>query len=317
MSNSRRGFLKQTAGLGLTFLGAPRLFAADPAPSAVAEAAKPAEMAIARWSNAAATEATPGELIRKLTEAAIENLGGMKRFVKRGDVVWVKPNIGWNRGPELAANTHPDVVAALVRMCFDAGAAKVKVGDNTCNESRDCYENSGIAPAAKALGAEIVFLDRTRFREMDLGGRLLKKHPVYPGIIESDLVINVPVCKHHSATRVSLCMKNYMGVVESRQTFHQDLPTTISDITQFMKPRLCVLDATRLLTDHGPTGGDPKDVRAKHTVAAGVDIVAMDAFGAELLGHKPADIETVAKGAEYGLGRIDYRSLALRELSVA
>ena len=112
-------------------------------------------------------------------------------------------------------------------------------------------------------------------------------------------------------------MKNYMGVVDDRRVFHQDLPTTIADITQFMKPRLCVLDATRILTAHGPTGGNLADVKATNIVAAGTDIVALDAFGSELLGHKPADIPTVAKGQEYGLGKIDYRSLRLKEFTLS
>lgn len=273
----------------------------------------PPDMTIARWGGEPEASASSAS---RLTQKAIDGLGGMKRFVHRGDVVWVKPNIGWNRAPEFAANTHPDVVATLVALCLQAGARKVKVGDYPCNEARQSYENSRIAPEAKARGADIVYLDRDRFRRMKIAGRRLKEHPVYPEIVECDLVINVPVCKHHSSTKVTLCMKNYMGVVDDRRLFHQDLSTTIADITQFMKPRLCVLDATRVLTAHGPTGGDLKDVKTLNTVAAGIDIVALDAFGCELLGHKAADIATVKLGAEYGLGTMDYRSLRLKELQV-
>jgi uncharacterized protein (DUF362 family) len=306
---SRREFIRQSAAVGLGMLGGPLL-----AKAWAEEAARPLDMSIARW---AVADANPDEVARRLTEAAIEALGGMKRFVKRGDVVWVKPNIGWNRTPELAANTNPHVVSTLVRLCVEAGAKQVKVGDNPCNDARQSYENSGIAPAAREAGAEIVYLDRSRFRKMAIGGERLKDHPVYPEIVECDLVINVPVCKHHGSTTVSLCMKNYMGVVENRGAFHQDLPTTIADITQFMKPRLNVLDAVRMLTAHGPTGGNPKDVKVANTVAAGVDIVALDALGCELLGHKPADIASVTKGAEYKLGVADYRTLALKELSLS
>ena len=253
----------------------------------------------------------------QLTEKAIAGLGGMRRFVKRGDVVWIKPNIGWNRRSELAANTHPDIVSTLAKLCFEAGAKKVRVGDYPCNDARQSYENSGIGPASRAVGAEVVYLEKDRFRDMKIDGHRLKNHPVYPDIVECDLVINVPVCKHHSATTVTLCMKNYMGVVENRRAFHQDLSTTIADITQFMKPRLCLLDATRILTAHGPTGGNIKDVRVLNTIAAGTDIVALDAFGSELLGHKPEDIGTVTMGARYGLGKIDYRSLAFKELQLS
>lgn len=312
---TRREFLLKSSAAGLAFLSTPSwLRAADqPAVGEAAPAPSPLDMSIARWTGGE----VPGDLAGRLTEQAILALGGMSRFVTRGSTVWVKPNIGWNRAPEFAANTHPDVVAAVVRLCFDAGAKTVKVGDFTCNEPKACYENSGIAPAAKALGADVVYLDKRRFRKMTIGGNRLKEHLVYPEIVECDLVINVPVCKHHGGSRVTLCMKNYMGVVDDRQTFHQDLPTTIADITQFMKPRLCVLDATRILTDHGPTGGKLEDVKVMNTVAAGVDIVALDAFGSELLGKNPSEIETVAKGAEYGLGRIDYRALALKELALS
>ncbi|HRX85406.1 MAG TPA: DUF362 domain-containing protein [Phycisphaerae bacterium] len=312
---TRREFLVKSSAAGLSFLAVPSwLRAADaPQPAGTPAGAGPLDMTIARWAGGE----VPADLATRLTEQAVATLGGMSRFVSRGSTVWVKPNIGWNRKPEFAANTHPDVVAAVVRMCFDAGAKSVKVGDFPCNEPKACYENSGIAPAAKAVGADIVYLDQRRFRKMAIGGNRLKDHPVYPDIVECDLVINVPVCKHHGGSRVTLCMKNYMGVVDDRRTFHQDLPTTIADITQFMKPRLCILDATRILTDHGPTGGKIEDVKTLNTVAAGVDIVALDAFGSELLGKDPRQIETVTKGAEYGLGRVDYRSLALKELSLS
>jgi uncharacterized protein (DUF362 family) len=307
-SPSRREFLKSSTLLGLTALAGPRwALAAD-------EPATPLDMTIARWSGRGEA---PKSLAAQLTEKAILELGGMGRFVKKSDVVWVKPNIGWNRRPEQAANTHPDVVGALVKLCLEAGAKKVKVGDYTCNDAKASYENSGVGPAARAAGAEIVYVDTDRFRQMKIGGARLKDHPVYPEMVECDLLISVPVCKHHGSTNVSLAMKNYMGCVDDRGTFHQDLPTTIADITQFFKPRLAVLDATRALLRHGPTGGDVKDVKTLHCVAAGVDIVALDAFGSELLGNKPAEIETVTAGAKYGLGKLDYKSLKLKELSLS
>lgn len=306
-SVSRRDFLASTSAAGLSLFGLPRWLHAAEAPPAC-------DMTISRWRGEGSP---PADLAARLTSQAITGLGGMGRFVHRGDTVWIKPNIGWNRTPDLAANTHPDVVAELVRLCLDAGAKKVKVGDNPCNDARETYANSGIAPAALEAGAEIVYLDERRFRDMTINGNRLKEHPVYPDIVECDLVINVPVVKHHGATKVTLCMKNYMGVVDKRRVFHQDLTTTISDISQFMKPRLCVLDATRMLTANGPTSARIEDVKPMHIVSAGVDIVALDAFGAELLGHKPADIPTIQRGAEYGLGRVDYRSLTLRELDLS
>lgn len=309
MSNqTRRQFLHTSAlATGALALGPLATFAQD--------APKPLDMTIARWKGAA--DANMGEMAAKLTQQAIEALGGMKRFVKAGDVVWVKPNIGWDRTPEQAANTHPDVVKALIKMCLEAGAKKVKVGDNPCHDAAKSYSNSGIEAAAKGIGGEVVFLDKNRFKEMEIGGEVLKSIPVYPDIIECDLVISVPVTKHHSSTTVTLCMKNYMGVIENRRKFHQDLPGCIRDMTAFMKPRLSVLDATRILTAHGPTGGDLADVKRMDIVAAGTDIVALDAFGSELLGNKPEDIGTVVAGHKAKLGTMNYKELALKELEVA
>lgn len=309
---SRREFLVKSAAMSAAAFGLPSALHA-----AIFEPPEPTQMTIARWAGDSEAARQSTKLAQQLTEKAIAGLGGMKRFVSAGDTVWIKPNIGWNRGVELAANTHPDVVATLVRLCKEAGAKRIKVGDYPCNDARQSYENSGIGPAAEQQGAEIIYLDKRRFRDMNIGGNLLKSHPVYPEIIECDVVINVPVCKHHGSTRVSLCMKNYMGVVEKRNTFHQNLPTAIADITQFMKPKLCVLDATRMLTDHGPTGGDVADVKWLHTIAAGTDIVALDAFGAELLGNQPADIGTIQAGVEYKLGTMDYGALRLEEFQLS
>lgn len=308
-SKTRRQFLRDTV------LATGALAISPMAAHAQDAAAKPVDMTIARWKSA--PDAPLSEVAAKLTQQAIEAIGGMKRFVKAGNVVWIKPNIGWDRTPDQAANTHPDVVKMLVKMCYEAGAKKVKVGDNPCHDAAKSYANSGIEQAAKDAGAEIVFLDKNRFKEMTIGGSVLKSIPVYPDIVESDLVISCPVTKHHSATTVTLCMKNYMGVIENRRKFHQDLPGCIRDMTAFMKPRLSLLDATRILTAHGPTGGDLADVKRMNTVAASTDIVALDAFGAELLGHKAGDIASILAGHEAKLGNMDYKSLVLKELEVA
>jgi uncharacterized protein (DUF362 family) len=307
---SRREFLAHTA------IGAAAL-ATQGVLTKSALAAEPAQMAIARWSGAKDLNgAEIKEAAEKLTEKAIEGLGGMQRFVSKGTVVWIKPNIGWDRRPEQAANTNPDVVATLIRLCLDAGAKTVKVGDNPCDIAAKAYASSGIEAAAKQLGAEVVFLDRSRFKETDIKGERIKSIPIYPEILDCDLVINVPVIKHHSMTTLTMCMKNYLGVVENRRTFHQDLPTCLTDITRFMKPRISVLDAVRVLKTHGPQGGKLADVELKLTLAAGADAIALDAWGAEVMGKKAANIRTVTKGAEAGLGTIDYRSIA-KEIAVS
>jgi len=275
-------------------------------------------MAIAKWSGSGTPSASEIEKAAvRMTEQAIDALGGMKRFVSRGSVVWIKPNIGWDRSPELAANTNPDVVATLIRLALDAGAKSVKVGDNPCDLAQKTYATSGIADAAKKAGAEVLFLDRSRFREMNIRGERVTSIPVFPGIVECDLVINVPVVKHHGLAGATMCMKNYMGVIENRKLFHQDISNCLVDITRFMKPQICLLDAVRILKDHGPKGGKPEDVALTMTLAAGVDPVALDAWGAEVLGRKPQEIESIVKGDKAGLGKMDYRSLALKEIAVS
>lgn len=304
---TRRGFLKTGAVAGgMAVLG----------PDGVAAAQTETQMCIARWTGNADTPMA--EEATKLTEKAIEGLGGMGRFVKKGDVVWIKPNMAWNRAPEFASNTHPDVVGTLVRLCLAAGAKKVKVGDRTCHKAKESYPKSGIEAAAKAAGAEVVYLDDSRFREMALNGERLDKWLVYPEIVESDLVINVPVAKHHAIATATMCMKNYMGIVGgNRGQWHQALATCLCDITAFMKPTLSVLDATRVLVRNGPTGGNLEDVERMDTVAAGTDVVALDALGAEMVGADPSMIESIVAGEKRGLGQMDYRKLSLKELSVA
>ncbi len=305
---NRREFLAGAAAAGAA-LAAPR--------SLFGFAEKPADMAIARWSGSmdlAAAEMQ--EAAAQLTEKAIESIGGMKRFVTRGSVVWVKPNIGWDRPPELAANTNPDVVATVVRHCLDAGAKVVKVGDNPCDLPARTYKVSGIADAAKRAGAEVVFLDRSRFRTKRIGGERVKELPMCPDILECDLIVNVPIVKHHGRSEATLCMKNFMGVIEQRKTFHQAIPECLVDLNRYLKPQISILDGIRILTAHGPKGGDPKDVAVKMQVAAGIDVVAMDAWGAELLGRKPEEIGSVTLGDKMELGNMDYRSLNLKEVAV-
>ena len=303
---SRRDFLKASVLVGGGLLAADfnaltrSALASDPLPA----------MSIARWDEAALAEADLATAAVGLTEAAIASLGGMERFVGKGDTVWIKPNIGWNRRPELAANTNPEVVGTLVRLCREAGAGQVKVGDHPCQPARQSYRNSGIAKAVENAGGKMIYLDKKRFQDQTLDGVYLKTWPIYREVVDADLVINVPILKHHGLTKCSLAMKNYMGIIGgNRSAWHQNMDDCVTDITRFMKPRLTVLDAVRMLTDHGPQGGDPADVTVRGVVAAGTDIVALDAFGASLLGHDPQEIGFIATAAERGLGTADFASL--------
>ena len=322
--HTRREFLKRTAMAGGALAAGPLMSTVPFGTANAQEGAAPPDapllqMCIARWKGASAS--SPDEmktLATKLTEQAVATLGGMNRFVKRGDVVWVKPNMAWDRAPEFAANTNPDVVATLVRLCLEAGAKTVKVGDKTCNEDKKSYPSSGIEAAVKAAGGEIVYIDDGRFKEMAINGQRLDKWLVYPDIVESDLVINVPIAKHHSISKVTVCMKNYMGVAGGqRGQWHQDLATCLCDITRFMKPRITVVDAIRILTGNGPTGGNIADVKRLDTIAAGTDVVGLEAFGTELLGCRPEDSKMVTAAQKAELGQMDYRKSALREIEVA
>lgn len=309
--HTRRHFLQQTAAAGST------LATGAVTASSAHAAEEQAEMCIARWGGSPVPEEEVNAMATKLTEQAMAALGGMGRFVKKGNTVWVKPNVAWSRSPEQASNTNPAVVGSLVKQCLDAGAKSVKVGDVTCHPAKQAYPASGIEAMAKAAGAEVVYIDPERCKEMAVGGKVIDKWLVCPEIIESDVVINVPVLKQHGVSKATMCMKNLMGVVpdKGRGSWHQNLATCLCDITEFVKPTLNVLDAVRILVANGPTGGNLEDVRRKDTVAAGTDILALDAFGATLLGHEPLDIPSVKAGYDRGLGEIDFMKLA-REIAV-
>jgi uncharacterized protein (DUF362 family) len=306
----RREFLAQTGALTAALSGGIVGYAQG--------TAAPATMAIAKWSGSGEpSREEVNRIAEQLTVKAIEGVGGISRFVKRGDVVWVKPNIAWIQPPEMAANTNPQVVATIVRLCLDAGAKVVKVGDNPVDVPEHAYERSGIPAAVRPLGAQVVMMDRSRFRRVDIGGQRLKSIPIYPEVLEADLIINVPVAKHHGLATITVAMKNFMGIVEERRTFHQAIGETLTDLCLFLKPKICVVDAVRVLIDRGPRGGRLEDVRMPLAVAAGTDIVALDAWAAEVLGRKPEQISSVVCGHKAGLGNMNYRELKPVEIAVA
>jgi len=238
-----------------------------------------------------------------LTRAAIEAVGGMGRFVQNGQHVVIKPNIGWDRTPEQAANTHPDVVATLVTLALAAGAGKVSVMDHTCNDARRCYKRSGIEDAAKEAGAKVVHLRKDRGQEMDVGGVKVKQWPVFREILEADVLINAPIAKHHGLSRATLGMKNWYGAIGGRRNqLHQDVPQTCVDLAAYFKPALTVLDGTRALLRNGPQGGNLGDVAHPLVVMAGTDPVAIDAFGGTLLELAPTELPHLALAEAAGLG---------------
>ena len=257
-----------------------------------------------------------GEDYMALVGRVLTSLGGMGNFVRPGDRVVVKPNIGWDSTPELAANTNPVVVATLVRMALEAGAKKVKVFDRTCNDPRRCYVQSGIEAAAKAAGAEVSFVDERKFRDVKIpGGVAIQSWPLYIELLEADKIINAPIAKHHGLAKLTLSHKNWMGMMGGdRGKIHQQIDQALVDLSLVIKPCLVLLDAVRILTDHGPKGGNPADVKKLDTVIAGVNQVSIDAYGATLFGRTGADLGYVVNGAKRGLGVMDLSRLAIRRL---
>ncbi len=221
----------------------------------------------------------------------------MAKFVSRGDVVVVKPNIGWDRMPIHAANTNPDVVAAVIKLAFDAGAKKVVVADGSCNDPNRCFQRSGIWRAAYALGAEVVFPPEHRFRTMRLKGEVLDEWPVFTTLVDADKVINVPVAKHHNLAKYTAAMKNWYGVLGGRRNrLHQNIDVSIADLATFMRPTLVVVDAWRVLMRNGPQGGNIDDAKDMHTVIATVDQVAADAYGCTLIGQQRENLPYLKMG---------------------
>jgi len=274
-------------------------------------------MSIAKYRSSPAAPDGIAEEARRLVRQAVDALGGMGRFVARGDTVWVKPNIGWDRRPEQAATTNPDLVAAIVEMCFQAGAGKVFVSDNPCNEAIRTFPRSGIQQAAEKAGARCYFLDERKFRRMAVKGKVLKDWEIYADVVEANKLINVPIVKHHSLTRATLGMKNLMGVAGgARNRMHQDPDNALADLAAFLKPVLVVVDAVRILTSNGPVGGSLADVKRADTVVASTDQVAADAFGATLLGVKPQQIGHILEASRRGLGKIDYGALSPTMLTI-
>ncbi len=242
-----------------------------------------------------------------ITRKAINAVGGMKHFVKAGDVVVVKPNMGWDRSTDLAANTHPLVVRAVVEECLAAGAKMVKVFDYTCNDARRCYVNSGIEGALKGLkNVACKQIEPERFKKVTLNGQFLKEWDLYDEALSADVYINVPIAKHHGLSKLTLGLKNVMGIMGGNRGYiHRNIDVALADVNSHVKSHLTVIDATRILTAHGPQGGNKADVKVLNKVIASTDIVAADAFATTLFGLKPSDIPITVAAHKRGLGEID------------
>ncbi|OPY76677.1 MAG: hypothetical protein A4E65_03132 [Syntrophorhabdus sp. PtaU1.Bin153] len=247
------------------------------------------------------------------TRRAITALGGIQKFVKPGNVVVVKPNLAWDRKPEFAATTHPLVIKTIVEECLKAGAKKVKVFDNPCNDPRRCYERSGAQEALKGLGnVELKYMDEERYKNVKLKGVFLKEWPLYDEALSADVLINVPVAKHHGLTKLTLALKNMMGIMGGNRGYiHRAIEEALADVNSMVRSHLVVIDATRILLDHGPQGGNLKDVRVLNKIVASRDIVAADAYATTLFGLRPEDITTTVTAFRRGMGEMNLNKVRI------
>jgi uncharacterized protein (DUF362 family) len=302
---SRRQFLKLAGGTaGITAVGGAGLLAGS-LPNAL--------RAASATGNRTKVSIASGVSAVENARRAVDSLGGIRAFVSRGDVVILKPNIGWDRTPKQAANTNPDVVVALAEMCLSAGAKEVRVFDRTCNEPRRCYINSGIQQAVEEFAKKhhtgdslrIYHVEDRKFQRTDISGALaLNQWDLYRDVLEADKIINVPVAKHHTLASVTLALKNMMGVMGgNRGQIHFRLPECLVDINRKIPTHLAVIDATRILLRNGPSGGNLADVKPVDKVIASADVVAADVVAADrLFDLSPDEVPHIRMALEAGLG---------------
>ncbi|MCP4229521.1 MAG: DUF362 domain-containing protein [bacterium] len=311
MGDSRRDFIKKVGKYGLAGAGL-YLFGGFLNKTGAAPLPVPSDLV-----NRATLAVAEGTDYKRLMKKAFAEFGGLDNFIPEDGTVVVKPNIGWDRAPIYAANTNPDLVAAVISLCFAAGAGKVKVFDRTCDEQRRCYKNSGIAAAAEEAGAEVSYIDDMLFKNLSVkNGKAFKKIKVYSELSKADTVINIPIAKDHGIAGLTLGMKNLMGVIGgNRGKWHFNLSKKLVDLITVVKPELTVLDASRILLAGGPQGGDLDDVRKKDKIIVGTDYVAVDAYGTTLFGMDPLELGVVKEAAKRNIGATDLENIKVVEIT--
>jgi len=321
MRLTRRQFLKLTgaAAAGVALFGAgctaqpTATTGGAPSPSKgrrqpPAPTGDQAYLAVARGSDPAA-----------ITKAAIAALGGIERFVQSGDDVIIKPNICVDyHPPEYAATTNPTVVATLVSLCRGAGARRVRVMDTPFGGTPEsAYAVSGIEEAVRTAGGEMEVMSPVKFVKTPIPeGRDITEWEVYQDVLEANVLINVPIAKHHSLAGLTLGGKNLLGVILNPSRMHFNLGQRVADLVSLVRPTLTVVDAVRILTAHGPTGGSLNDVQQTDTIIASHDIVAADAYATTLFGLTGASIAYVKAAAEMGLGTMELDGIKVEEINV-
>jgi len=334
MGMSRRDFIRGMVAMGFSAATAAALFSAmacagelpspTPLPTPVTPVPGPQPTPAATPSPSPAPggaylAVARGQSPAALVQSAIKALGGMERFVKPGNDVIIKPNICVAYHTyEYAATTNPEVVAALVRLCLGAGAQRVRVMDQPMGGTPEqAYVRSGIGESVRAAGGQMEVMSTMKFRDTAIpGGVEITRWPVYSDALDADVLIDVPIAKQHNLGRLTLGMKNLMGLIQNRNQFHFNLGQRVADLTGLLRPNLTIVDAVRILMNHGPTGGSLDDVKLANTVIASHDIVAADAYAATLFGLTGADIPAVRAGAEMGLGTLDLGGVKVEEIGV-
>ncbi|MFO8001888.1 MAG: DUF362 domain-containing protein [Marinilabilia sp.] len=302
----RRDFLVKGAGLGLAGALVPHFGGLN----AVGLPAEEGEYDVV---------AVRGGEAADMFDKAMASLGGMEKYVKSGQKVLVKPNIGWDVPPDRAANTNPQLIGRIVKSCFEAGASEVVVFDHTCDKWDRCYRNSEIESAARDAGADVVpGNDESFFNEVSIPkGKSLKTTKVHREVEEADVFINVPILKNHNSTTVSLAMKNLMGVVWDRGYYHgNDLSQCIADFITYRKPDLNIIDGYRMLKRNGPRGVSKSDVVELKALIAGSDIVAVDAAATKMFGSEPKDINHIRIADEMGLGTMNLDQISIDRIKM-
>jgi uncharacterized protein (DUF362 family) len=253
---------------------------------------------------------TKGFSVKDLTRKVFDAAGGITRFVSRGDVVAIKPNISWARQPRFAATTNPEVLSAVISLCQEAGAKQVRIADNTIHNARQCFALTGAGKVAEETRADLIYPRSSMMKKMNLKGSRLDVWPVFTPLVEADKVINLPVAKHHSLSTLTVGMKNWIGAVDgSRWSLHQDIHQSIVDLARFFKPTVTLVDAVRIMTSNGPSGGSTSYVKAKNTLILSDDPVAADAWASMLFGHKPEELGFIQLARKEGLGTYDFATL--------
>lgn len=256
-----------------------------------------------------------GYSIRILLKKVFDATGGISRFISRGDVVALKPNLSWARRPELAATTNPELLKAMVELCIEAGAKKVRIVDHTIHDARRCFAITEAGKVAKETGADLVYPRSSLMKRMKIHGRRLDIWPIFVPLVEADKVINMPIAKHHSLSNLTIGMKNWIGGVGGlRSALHQDIHQTVVDLAQFFNPAITLVDAVKILVRNGPSGGSRSDVVTKNTLILSDDPVAADAKASMLFGYKPEELGFIRLAREQGLGIYDFEQLNQKQV---